>query len=63
MLLEQLVDFRRTARLSFTLELDGGVSDDTISMIAATGADRIVVGRLLFGLQPSLSYLERRLGI
>ncbi|MYA80422.1 MAG: ribulose-phosphate 3-epimerase, partial [Acidobacteriia bacterium] len=40
---------RRERRLSYRIEIDGGVSEDNVGEIASAGCDIIVAGSSIFG--------------
>jgi ribulose-phosphate 3-epimerase len=47
--IEHLVELRRELGLAFRIEVDGGVSHDTVTRIVQAGAELLVAGNAVFG--------------
>jgi ribulose-phosphate 3-epimerase len=47
--IRHLVDLRRELGLQFKIEVDGGVSHDTIAQVVQAGAELLVAGNAVFG--------------
>ena len=56
---QELAKLRDSLGLSFNIEVDGGINDETIKDCAAAGANVFVAGSYVFGADNPVSRIEK----